>query len=192
MSERLARRSLRIVAAITPLLALSLALMLSACSERVGQGWDWKRMRLQRRYDAFGANAMFADGSAMRAPPVGTVARETLPTGMRPQTDLVRGASRYHIFCAVCHGERGDGVSIVASDMDDPKPPSLVASPARDLAPDKLFETITTGVGRMPPFASQLSAADRWQVIAYLAELQRRATGALTDSAARTPAGTEQ
>lgn len=159
-------------------LFLALALLGNACSERMGHGFDWKRMRAQHKYEPYSVNPVFADSSAMRVPPEGTVSREAVAASAPPPAvDLVRGASRFHIYCAVCHGEAGDGVSIVASNMDPPKPPSLLVAPAKDLPPAQLFAVITNGLGRMPSLAAELSAADRWQVIAYLGELQRRAAG---------------
>jgi mono/diheme cytochrome c family protein len=157
---------------------VSLASLCGACSERIGHGFDWKRMRVQHKFKPYAANPMFADSSAMRTPPEGTISREAVAASAPPPApDLVRGASRFHIYCAVCHGDAADGVSIVASNMDPPKPPSLVVPPARDLPPAQIFAVITDGFGRMPSLAAELSVADRWQVIAYLGELQRRAAG---------------
>jgi mono/diheme cytochrome c family protein len=159
-------------------LVLSLALFSTACSEHIGRGFDWKRMRAQAKYEPYGENLAFADSSAMRVPPEGTVSREAIAaTAPPPPVDLVRGASRFSIYCAVCHGAAADGVSIVASNMDPPKPPSLIVPPARDLPSAQIFGIITNGFGRMPSLAAQLSVADRWQVIAYLNELQRHAAG---------------
>ena len=157
-------------------LLLSAALLCGACSEHIGRGFDWKRMRSQAKYEPYGVNLAFADSSAMRVPPDGTIPREAIAaTAPPPATDLVRGASRFSIYCAARHGAAADGVSIVASNMDPPKPPSLIVPPARDLPPSKIFDIITNGFGRMPSLAAQLSVADRWQVVAYLGELQRHA-----------------
>lgn len=173
------------------------ALVLScvACSEHPGHGWDWERMRSQPRYQAYGASAYFPDGKSMQAPPPGTVPRES---GAEAEADtaaraaaaspsaamLRRGADRFHIFCAACHGERGDGRSIVAANMEPPKPPSLLSAAVRALGPDALHAVISGGFGRMPPYANQLSPADRWAVVAYVRALQREhSAGAAADSA---------
>jgi mono/diheme cytochrome c family protein len=161
---------------------LALALLAAAaCSDRVGRGWDWARMRAQPRYEAYGPSAFFADGKAMRAPPAGTVSRESgdsataVPNDFTRAAVVARGADRYAVFCGVCHGERGDGESLVASNMDAPRPPSLVDSARRALGPARLYTIISHGYGRMPAFASALSAADRWAVAAYVVALQRGA-----------------
>lgn len=176
-----------------PIAILTLELALTACSEKPGDGWDWNRMRQQPRYVAYDSNLFFGDGSAMRVPPAGTIDRETIAdSSARSATaDLARGATRFHIFCAVCHGERGDGASIVAQNMDDPKPPSLLVAPVRGLTSERMFEVITNGAGHMPSFGAQLSAVDRWQVVAYVADLQRRSLAPRSDSLAA-PADTQR
>jgi mono/diheme cytochrome c family protein len=160
-----------------------------ACADRPSKHWDWERMRAQPRYEPYGASAYFADGMAMRVPPNGTVPRQVEMAGTDSLTVttptaamLERGANRFHIFCAVCHGERADGVSIVARNMDDPKPPSLLTPRTRAFPPGQVAAIITLGVGRMPSYAAELSTADRWAVVAYLRELQRRESNAPRDS----------
>lgn len=173
--------------AIGSAVAGGLLLALSACSESAGDGWDWNRMRSQPRANAYGASSLFPNGQAMRATPAGAVSREAMLPGEQPrEIDLARGASRYQIFCAVCHGARGDGVSIVGSNMDDPKPPSLLDGQSRSVTPEQLFEIISSGMGAMPSYAAELSASDRWQVVSYVADLQRRAD-THTDSVAAVP-----
>lgn len=183
------RRATRGTTIIPAAILAALVAGASACSDRVGSGWDWERMRVQPRYAPYGASAFYPDGKAMQAPPAGAVPREavaraetdsadttllaaTLLAAM-PAAQLDRGATRFHIFCAVCHGERGNGVSVVASNMDDPKPPSLLAASIRALSAARLYAVISDGFGQMPSYASELSAADRWAVIAYVRALQR-------------------
>ena len=104
------------------------------------------------------------------------VSRNAMIGGERPsEDDLARGASRFRIYCAVCHGTRGDGISIVGSNMDDPKPPSLLEGAPRELSPERLFDVITNGFGTMPSYAAELSERDRWQVVSYVGALQHRA-----------------
>ena len=86
---------------------------------------------------------------------------------------MLRGATRYAIFCAVCHGEQGEGSSVVGDNLPK-RPPSLVTDPVRALTPAQLYAVVTTGFGQMPSYAAELSISDRWAVIAYVAELQRR------------------
>ncbi|MGH7524975.1 MAG: c-type cytochrome [Gemmatimonadales bacterium] len=151
---------------------------LGACHERMGKGWDWNRMRSQPKYTTWGKSGFFADGKAMQLPPAGTVSRESAADTAdhgAGANDTVLGASRFRIFCALCHGDRGDGVSVVASNMEPPRPPSLLGDSVRRLSPDRIDSIIDHGYGRMPALSPALSAADRRAVITYLRELQRHA-----------------
>ena len=188
-AERLLREAgaLRTITRVEPAwqgmvrpLALVIVLVLGAngCSDRVSHEWDWKRMRSQPHYRPYDTSTFFSDRKAMRTPPSGTIPREaTQGAGftLADSAALLRGATRYAIFCAVCHGERGEGSSVVGDNMRPTKPPSLVTAPVSALTSDQLYAVITIGFGRMPPYAAELTVADRWAVVAYVAELQRRA-----------------
>lgn len=162
-------------------IGLSLAAMIvvaTGCSDRIGRGWDWNRMRTQPRYEPYRDSKFFADGKAMQLPPMGTMSREKGEEAAIPivVTDalIARGASRFRIYCAVCHGDRGDGVSIVASNMEQPKPPSLIVPPVSLMPASVIATIITNGAGTMPSFASELSHADRQAVAAYVGTLQSK------------------
>jgi mono/diheme cytochrome c family protein len=178
--------------------ALALVLIATGCSEKIGKGWDWNRMRVQPRYEPYRASTFFANGMAMQAPPPGTISREAsvgalaaAPLVITPAV-LQLGAYNYHIYCAVCHGERGDAASYVARSMDQPKPPALVTPPV-SLMPDSLIVAIIgNGIGRMPSFAAELTPADRQAVAAYVKKMQATASGVATDSGTAAPGRSPQ
>jgi mono/diheme cytochrome c family protein len=145
-------------------------------------------MQRQQKYKAYQASEATADGLAMRAPPAGTVPYQasvdpvvTLgvgPDGL-PVRDvpipvtaalLARGRARFDVTCAVCHGVLGDGESQVALNMSLRRPPSLHAY--RDVADGYIFRVASNGFGLMPSYALELSAEDRWAVVAYVRALQ--------------------
>jgi len=190
------------------LLATILCAPLVACSREHGSvAPSFERMLVQPRYEPYGASDFFPDGRAMRTPPGGTVSRERLadsaliaavvasgaaddsstpPALGQTEELLATGQSRFGIYCAVCHGVLGDGKSVVGSNMVDCPPPSLLTAAVRALPPATLFEVITEGFGRMPPYAAELPATQRWAVVAYVRQLQRRAP---PDTAAARPMG---
>lgn len=178
----------------TVVVAAVALLALAACSREHGTvAPSFERMLVQPRYEPYGASSFFPDGRAMRLPPSGTVSRERLadstlipdgaPTAPSadslplPRSDalLAVGQSRYGIYCAVCHGVRGDGSSVVARNMVECPPPSLLSATVRERPAASLFQVITDGFGRMPAYAAQLPPEQRWAVIAYVHELQSRA-----------------
>lgn len=165
------------------MMCTTLGMSTSACSEHMGRGWDWNRMRMQPRYEPFRASAFFADRKAMQLPPPGTVSRESGLMAESPNPSpspspvtrdvLARGASQFRIYCAVCHGERGDGASLVARDMDEPRPTSLIAPPVSLMPAPTVAVVIANGVGSMPSFSADLSPADRRAVAEYVITLRR-------------------
>ena len=83
---------------------------------------------------------------------------------------LKSGKGLYTIYCAVCHGEKGDGRgSIVETGAYPPVPAYEILLTNK---PDgKLFHSITYGRNLMGSHSSQLSVEERWTVIHYIKDL---------------------
>jgi mono/diheme cytochrome c family protein len=134
------------------------------------------RMIHQRRPRPFGEWRSFADGRAMRPPPVGTVPSSGVPPrGAPPVTFALvhRGRDRFDIFCAPCHGALGDGRSKVAAAMTLRRPPSLLG----DIDRERAYRAASLGYGLMPSYAGSLDERDRWAVATYV-EALKLASGA--------------
>ncbi len=87
---------------------------------------------------------------------------------------LERGRRQYDIYCAVCHGESGNGMG-VASRLGFSGVADLHQLRLRDEAqtPDgDIFNTISHGKGNMGSYGANLTLHDRWAVVAYLRVLQ--------------------
>jgi mono/diheme cytochrome c family protein len=105
---------------------------------------------------------------------------------------LERGRARYGIYCAVCHGNQGNGVGAVAvraDKLDAAKwgwvaPKALHSDNAKAYANGELFHIASNGISTMSGYAAQVPAKDRWAIVAYIRAIQ--ATQALDPSAAPT------
>jgi mono/diheme cytochrome c family protein len=177
-------------------------LVMTACtksSER--ERGDFERMRIQQRDETDAPSGRFARDERLRHPPAGTMSRESetdsgaigsgvsagqpvtiVPLDVTPAL-LALGRAKFTVYCAVCHGAGGFGGSIVAANMGAPRPPSLRTAAVQALAPGFVFDIATRGIGRMPPYAPQLTARERWAVVAYLEQLQH-ATSSTPDERA--------
>jgi mono/diheme cytochrome c family protein len=156
-------------------------------------------MERQPKFRAFAANPQFEDGRAMRQPPEGAVPRERQT--MRPEITAGRdrsgqivsaipipvtndlmllGRTKFEVHCAICHGLAGDGVSLVATQMSLRPPPNLhrINNPS----PGHVFQVISEGFGLMPAYSVELTAHERWAVVAYLEALRRSQAGTLADA----------
>ena len=92
---------------------------------------------------------------------------------------MKRGQQRFNIYCTVCHGYdgAGGGTAAVRGSIVSPqtwsKPIGLTTQGVVDQDVGRLYETITKGRGKMPPYAAQIPFEDRWAIVLYLRALQR-------------------
>jgi cytochrome c len=124
--------------------------------------------------DRRGKNRLFLTGQES---PDGGFAGEIPLTLTREVVE--RGQRSYDIYCATCHGLRGDGVSQVGRNMALRVPPSLL-----DLSPQPdgyYYVVISEGFGLMPGYAEKLPPEDRWAVVAYVRALQGSQRARLED-----------
>jgi mono/diheme cytochrome c family protein len=106
--------------------------------------------------------------------PAGTVPFEARATPAPPLTLalLQRGQERYHIYCAPCHADSGDGHGMVVQ-RGFPAPPTLHSAALRAAPLPQLYQVITRGYGLMYAFADRIEPDDRWAIVAYIRALQR-------------------
>ena len=155
-------------------------------------------MHNQPKYRALRATGFFADGGSARPLVEGTVARGTLQdneafftgkSGGAPvhelpfkvdEAVLTRGQERFNIFCTPCHDGTGSGRGMVVQ-RGYKQPPSFHDDRLRNAEAGYFFDVMTNGFGAMPDYRMQLSARDRWAVVAYIRALQLSQHAAATD-----------
>lgn len=181
----MSRRWLRLLA-----VAAIGALLLSACG---------RNMYDQPKAKAFQSSPFFADGSAMRPLPTGTVSREfgalepTYLTGLGPSgfvselpveltADLLlRGQERFDIYCSPCHNYNADGRGATVL-KGFPQPSDFTTTQRLLDAPvGYFFNAMTNGFGRMYSYASRVPVEDRWAIAAYIKALQLSQNAAIAD-----------
>ena len=107
------------------------------------------------------------------APPPGAVAQgeaarraALAPPG--PPVDaalLRRGAARYAIFCAPCHGPGGEGDGPVVA-RGFPRPASIAGTPA-----GRSMAAMATNLAGAHPFEDRIAPADRWAIAHFVGRL---------------------
>ncbi|HEX4054017.1 MAG TPA: cytochrome c [Tepidisphaeraceae bacterium] len=84
---------------------------------------------------------------------------------------LRHGREQFTIFCAMCHGDAGDGHGIIVQ-RGFVTPPSFDLDRLRQAPPGHFFDVITNGYGAMYSYGDRIAPADRWAIVAYIRTLQ--------------------
>jgi len=141
-------------------------------------------------YKAFAPSPVTRDGLTLQRPVAGTIARGYSPihygTGddeaaragrelqnpyaATPKT-LEEGKALFETYCLVCHGASGKGDGPLTEKI--PHPPTYTSDRVKPFPAGRIFHVIATGSGKMPSYAAQLSADERWKVVTYVHKLQQ-------------------
>ncbi|NJL56204.1 cytochrome c [bacterium] len=103
----------------------------------------------------------------------GTIDGEFAETFPIPVTrELIEeGRIEYESYCTPCHGYAGYGNGVL-SEEGFPAPASYHDREIREKPVGDYFDAITNGQNAMYSFASQVTPAERWAIIAYIRALQ--------------------
>ncbi len=165
-----------------------------------GDQSEWAQMRRQYRDNMLKADETYyfglVSGSDMQNP--SWVAR--MPVEV--DEDLIaRGAERYNIFCAMCHGYDALGnESGTVGRLMNVRPVNLLDDKYRDRngefgSDGYLYHIIRDGLwspdgsNRMPAYGNSVNEHDAWAIVAYVRVLQA-AFDAQGNTTVATPAGT--
>jgi mono/diheme cytochrome c family protein len=160
------------------------------------------------------ASTFFRDGASMRQPvpgtvPIGGLKEDPLVTGKGADGQVVatipvpvdealleRGRQRYVIYCQPCHDARGDGKGILFQ-RANVATATFHQERVQKYADGAIFDIITNGLALMPSYRWSIPPADRWAIVAYVRELQRKRQASATsapasaEATAGKPAGTK-
>jgi mono/diheme cytochrome c family protein len=136
-------------------------------------------------YKAFAPNSATRDGLTLQRPVAGTIARgysvfhygpgedEAARAGRELQNPYLpsskimdEGKALYQTYCLICHGEQGKGDGPIAGKI--PAPPSYLSERVQAFSQGRIFHVMTMGAGKMPSYATQLSASERWKIVTYV------------------------
>jgi len=87
--------------------------------------------------------------------------------------NLLEGKELYNIYCAICHGKKGNGQGNLV------KREKILGIPNyadRDITVGSTYYTIYYGLNSMGSYANQLSHEERWKVSEYVVQLKQDLT----------------
>ena len=148
-------------------------------------------------YETYGV-AAFKDGVEAQLPAEGSVARGYMPFDIENSTEgymlaketlkspldstqvnSEKGKVLFDIYCAICHGAKGDGQGNLV------KREKILGIPSYDDAgrainEGSIYHTIYYGKNAMGSYANQLKEEERWQVVNYVLQLKSELEGKQT------------
>ena len=150
-------------------------------------------------YETYSENPLFKNNSTARKPVLGTIARGHMPFEYennledylragenlinpfpRTEKNIEQGEVLYGMFCAHCHGKKGDGKGSVTHPVYGAVPSysdniqiRRTGSTMSELRDGHIYHAITYGINAMGPHASQISPEERWKIIMFVNNLQK-------------------
>jgi mono/diheme cytochrome c family protein len=101
-----------------------------------------------------------------------------LPSELTADKSLIqRGERQYNIYCAVCHGESGNGKGVtskygILTAYNFHQAGATDAANPAYRADGAIFDVITHGKGLMGAYGGNITVQDRWAIVAYIRALQ--------------------
>lgn len=139
-------------------------------------------------YETYSTNPVFENGISAQLPVEGTVSRGTYvydypdsEEGYQMAKDSLKsplavneknlegGAHAYKLYCAICHGDKGDGNGTLVKNEKFLGVPNYKD---RDINEGTIYHVIMYGRNLMGSHASQLTEEERWQVVQYVEKLR--------------------
>ncbi|MBU2997202.1 cytochrome c [Cellulophaga baltica] len=91
---------------------------------------------------------------------------------LKSEENLAVGAELYTIYCAICHGNKGDGNGTLVSREKILGVPNY-SDAGRNITVGSTHHTIYYGLNSMGSYANQLNDKERWQVAEYVIKLKQ-------------------
>ncbi len=141
-------------------------------------------------YETYADTDAFANGIEAQIPVEGSVARgwqpydypdtnegyeaakaELVSPLISSEDHLANGKELYGIYCAVCHGTKGDGQGIL---MTREKFLGVPSYADREITPGSIYHVLMYGKNAMGSHAGQVNAEERWQIAQHVMELRSK------------------
>ena len=177
-------------------LVLAAAFSLSSCFDENKPNYQYMpNMYEPVGYETYGEYGIFENGQSALLPVEGTIPRGWMPyeyenstagldsarvslknPNLVTQENLDQGKALYDIYCAVCHGSKGDGQGILMKNEVFLGIPSY-ADPGRVITEGSIYHVQMYGLNAMGSYASQTNELERWQITMHVQNLMAALKG---------------
>lgn len=167
-----------------------MAILVSSCHNKSQPNYQYMpNMYEGVSYETYSeSDAFLRGGVEAQLPPTGTINRgyevydypnttaglEDARTGLKSpldstSIDMGKGKELFEIYCAICHGNAGDGKGKLVTQGKYLGVPNYKDRP---ITAGSVFHVQTFGLNAMGSYANQLNAHERWLVTAYVLKLK--------------------
>lgn len=165
--------------------------LLSSCKDKRSPNYRYmanKDMYNSLGYETYSENGVFRDSMSAQKPVVGSIARGKIPYEYpdselgyesakksltspldKNEENFAEGKYLYGIYCATCHGIKGDGQGVLAQREKFLGIPNYKE---RQITEGSIYHVIMYGRNLMGSHASQLREKERWQIVQYVQQLK--------------------
>jgi mono/diheme cytochrome c family protein len=177
-------------------LALVASIGMISCSDTANRNYQYMpNMYEPVSYETYGAYEIFFGEQAAMLPAEGSIPRGWKPYEYANTTEglnlaktdlknalnvtdknLSEGKKLYDIYCALCHGEKGDGQGILVKREKMLGIPSY-DDPGRIITEGGVYHVQMYGLNSMGSYASQTNELERWQITMYVMNLKATLAG---------------
>ena len=183
-------------------MVLGVAAIVASCHDKRSPNYQYMPdMYEPISYETYQETSAFRNGISAQLPVEGTVARGHMPyeypdtpegyaaakenlknptpfeayrNADSTVTDeyLNDGKQLFTIYCAVCHGDKGDGQGVLVERE------KLLGIPSYDdagraITPGSIYHVVRYGLNAMGSYANQVNEEERWKVVEYVLTLKQ-------------------
>ncbi len=168
---------------------VGLSLVVTSCFDKSKPNYQFfPNMYEAVSYETYSEHKVFKGGVEAQTPVKGTIKRGFVPYEI-PNTpegyalakatlkspldsnaiNQDKAKELYTVYCAICHGDKGDGKGNLVVKEKFLGVPSYKD---REITDGSIFHVVTYGLNAMGSHANQLSQEERWQVADYVLKLK--------------------
>ena len=175
---------------------LLFAVVVTSCHDKDSPNYQYMPdMYTPVSYEAYGEYKVFENGQEAKSPVENSIPRGWMPyeyqnnpqdaaaakTGSTnplayTEDNLNEGKQLYTIYCAICHGDKGDGKGKLVEREKILGVPAYNDS-GRAITEGSVYHVMYYGLNNMGSYASQTSIEERWQIDHYVMSLKNSLDG---------------
>lgn len=167
---------------------VGLSIMATSCFDKSKPNYQYfPNMYEAVSYETYSESDAFKNGKEGQLVPDGAIKRGFIPyeiantpegyalsKSLKSPLDSLsqnpeKGKELYNIYCAICHGEKGNGKGKL---VEREKFLGVPSYKDREITEGSIFHVVTYGLNSMGSHANQLSQEERWQVADYVLKLR--------------------